>query len=231
MGDCSAHTPYGMTEAMPLCNVTLEEVEQTGLGNGVLVGRPLRSVQVAVSPLSMVGEADGALTDLAELTGEVCVRARHVMDRYDQLWSVQRESARDAGWHRTGDVGHLDNDGRLWIEGRLVHVISTPDGAVTPVGLERAVEQLPEVRLAAAVGAGEHGNQVVVVVVEAPSIRPVLAPLELIDAVRAVVAVPVAAVLVVRKLPVDIRHNSKVDRARVATWAARVLSGDGSTRL
>ena len=42
--------------------------------------------------------------------------------------SPQHASARDAGWHRTGDVGHLDADGRLWIEGRLAHVLVTADG-------------------------------------------------------------------------------------------------------
>ena len=47
-------------------------------------------------------------------------------DRYDPLWATERESSRDPGWHRTGDVGHLDAEGRLWVEGRLVHVITPP---------------------------------------------------------------------------------------------------------
>ncbi|HVQ88391.1 MAG TPA: alpha/beta fold hydrolase [Actinomycetes bacterium] len=231
MGDCQAHTPYGMTEAMPLCDVTLGEIEDAGMGNGVLVGRPLAGVQVAVSRLSPVGEADGPLTDAVEVTGEICVRAPHVKDHYDQLWSVQQDSARDVGWHRTGDVGHLDDTGRLWVEGRLVHVITTAGGAVTPVGIERAVEQVPDVAMAAAVGVGPAGNQVLAVVVEAPRHHPGVAPLPLIDAVRAQATLDVAAVLVVRNLPVDIRHNSKIDRARVADWASRVLAGDGSARL
>ncbi|MEO8330296.1 MAG: alpha/beta fold hydrolase, partial [Candidatus Nanopelagicales bacterium] len=219
MGGCEAHMPYGMTEAMPLCDATLDEVEDTGRGNGVLVGRPLRGVQIAVSPLSSDGEAEGALTDEVDVTGEICARAPHVKDRYDQLWSVEQESARDIGWHRTGDVGHVDESGRLWVEGRLVHVITTANGAITPVGIERAVEQVPEVALAAAVGVGPAGNQVVVLAVEAPTIHPGSAPLSLIDAVRSKVATDVAAVLVVRSLPVDIRHNSKIDRAKVAAWA------------
>ena len=49
------------------------------------------------------------------------------------MWATQRESARDNGWHRTGDVGHLDGDGRLWIEGRMAHLVTTADDVVTPV--------------------------------------------------------------------------------------------------
>ena len=61
----------------------------------------------------------------------------HVKDRYDQLWAVQRRSAREPGRHRTGDVGHLDAEGRLWVEGRLVHVVDTADGPGDP-GRDRA---------------------------------------------------------------------------------------------
>ena len=71
-----------------------------------------------ISPLSADGTADGPLTDESGVTGEVCVRAAHVKDHYDQLWATERATSRDAGWHRTGDVGHLDDKGMLWVEGR-----------------------------------------------------------------------------------------------------------------
>jgi olefin beta-lactone synthetase len=54
---------------------------------------------------------------------------------------------------------------------------------------------------------------------------PGLADPGLAAAVRAVAGVPVAAVLLTRELPTDIRHQAKIDRARVAGWAGRVLSG------
>ena len=147
------------------------------------------------------------------------------------MWVSQRASVRDSGWHRTGDVGHLDDDGRLWVEGRLVHVITTAPGPVTPVGIEQAVEQLEAIDKAAAVGVGPVGNQVIALVVEAPSLRPVVAPIDVMEQIRSRVEVPVVAVLVTRELPVDIRHNSKIDRARVSEWASKVLAGDGSARL
>ncbi|MGY1747333.1 alpha/beta fold hydrolase [Blastococcus sp. SYSU D00695] len=236
-----AHTPYGMTEVLPVTDVSATELAGCGPGEGVCVGRPLSGVDVRISPLGADGAADGPLTDDPAVTGEVCVRAAHVKDRYDALWATERASSRPAGWHRTGDVGHLDAAGRLWIEGRLPHVISTRGGPVTPVGIEQRAELLPGVSAAAAVGVGPARAQVVVVVVvpdrsgASGSSRPrgrrggrpgmaVAAP-DLADAVRAAAGVDVAAVLVTSRLPVDIRHQSKVDRARVARQAGRLLEG------
>ncbi|NIH70405.1 hypothetical protein FHX35_000056 [Auritidibacter ignavus] len=60
-------------------------------------------------------------------------------------------------------------------------------------------------------------------------IKPGLAPTQLTATVRSAVTtpgdVPVAAVLVVDSIPVDTRHNSKIDRSRLARWADRVLTG------
>ena len=46
------HTPYGMTEALPVTDVSLAEIDAAGTGDGVCVGRPLPGVDVAISPLS-----------------------------------------------------------------------------------------------------------------------------------------------------------------------------------
>ncbi|WP_369255024.1 alpha/beta fold hydrolase [Geodermatophilus amargosae] len=231
-----AHTPYGMTEVLPVADVSLAGIEAAGDGEGVCVGAPLPGVSVRVSPLSPDGRADGPLTDSPGTTGEVCVRAAHVKDRYDALWALERATSRDAGWHRTGDVGHLDAEGRLWIEGRLQHVVTTAAGPVTPVGIEQRVERLEGVSAAAAVGVGPAGTQVVAVVV-VPSEsrrrgrpRPRLAGPELADAVRSVAGADVAAVLTVPALPVDIRHQSKVDRGEVARRASRALAGARAPR-
>jgi acyl-coenzyme A synthetase/AMP-(fatty) acid ligase/pimeloyl-ACP methyl ester carboxylesterase len=223
------HTPYGMTEALPITSVSLAAIEAAGDGQGVCVGRPIAGVDVAVSPLGPTGAADGPLTTGAGVTGEICVRGDHVKDRYDRLWATQRDSARDRGWHRTSDVGHLDADGRLWVEGRLAHVIVTPRGLLTPVGIEQRVAALHDIRDAAAVGVGPRGTQQVVAVVvlaSGGSRRRALAGTELTAAVRTAAGVDVTAVLVADRLPVDIRHQSKIDRARVSAWAERALAGD-----
>ena len=229
----AAHTPYGMTECLPVADIDLTTIEAVGPGNGVCVGRTIPGVEVAISPLDANGAATGALVREPGVTGEVCVAAPHVKDRYDRLAITELTSSRDPGWHRSGDVGHLDANGRLWIEGRLAHLISTAAGPVTPVGIEQRVEAIEHVAMAAAVGVGPIGTQQVVVVVAtdpAPGSRQ-LAPLTLVDRVRsAVPEVDIAAVLVVPKLPVDIRHQSKIDRARLGREAAELLAGRGLGR-
>ena len=227
------HTPYGMTEVLPVADITLAAIEAAGGGAGVCVGEPLPGVTVAIDPLDEFGHPVGQATSEAEVVGEVCVRAPHVKDGYDRLWLTQHSSAQPPGWHRSGDVGHLDAQGRLWIEGRLVHVIVGAAGPITPVAIEHAVQSLDAVDLAAAVGVGPAGTQQVVVVV-APAVRPrrpALASQALADEVRAAVAVDIAAVFVVPALPVDKRHNSKIDRTRIAEWAAAILAGGRIGRL
>ena len=223
-----AHAPYGMTEVLPVADIALKEMEAVGRGNGTCVGHPVPEVTVRISALDAHGNPTGDMSQAPGITGEVCVRAAHMKQRYDRLWVTERAASRDAGWHRTGDVGHFDADGRLWIEGRLVHVIVTADGPVTPVGLERRVESIPAVHRAAAVGIGPRGAQQVVIVAETESARNGLAPDGLRDVVREVLREQIGevpAVLTASALPVDIRHNSKIDRIRVGRWAQRVLGG------
>jgi acyl-coenzyme A synthetase/AMP-(fatty) acid ligase len=233
MPGAEPHTPYGMTEVLPVADITLAGIDAAGDGNGVCVDRPLPGVDVMVDPLDDLGRPVGAPVDASGVTGEICIRAAHVKDGYDRLWFTEYASAQPAGWHRSGDVGHLDQQGRLWIEGRLQHVITTAAGPVTPVAVEHAAESVPRVALAAAVGVGPVGTQQVVVVVEPATRarRPALADSTLAAGVRAAVAADVAAVLVVPELPVDARHNSKIARGRVAAWAEGVLAGGRMKRL
>ncbi|MGR0162165.1 alpha/beta fold hydrolase [Paenarthrobacter nitroguajacolicus] len=241
MPHASLHTPYGMTEALPVTDISLEEIQAAdadaaagtvlGAGNGVCVGKPVHGARMAVVPLAADGTAPGSggVTE-ANVTGEIVVSAPHVKEAYDRLWLTQRESAGLAGWHRTGDVGHFDAAGRLWVEGRLAHVVTAPGTAVTPVGAEQSIERLDGVRMAAIAGVGPSGTQAVVAVVETVPRAPKAGPAapQLAGRVRRAASqagVDVSAVLVVPAQPTDIRHNAKIDRTRLARWASRVLAG------
>ena len=105
-------------------------------------------------------------------------------------------------------------------------MITAADGPITPVGAEQRIETQAPVTGTALVGVGPQGTQqpVAVVMTAAPA-RPGLADDELAGAVRAAAEIPLAAVLTVRSLPVDIRHASKIDRTRLARWAGGVLAG------
>ncbi len=235
--DAELHTPYGMTECLPVADIELAVIESvTGDGSssaGVCVGAPVDGARVLIAPLGF--EASAAVQALgAGATGEILIQAPWLSDGYDQLWRTQHDARpRDrmgATWHRSGDVGHLDADGRLWVEGRSVHVVHAVDGPITPVPVEVAVERLDGIDRVAAVGVGPPGCQQLVVVVEDANGADGLAPEPLTVRVRDGVEHPVAAVLTVRALPVDIRHNTKIDRAAVAAWAADVLSGGRARR-
>ncbi|GLB68497.1 alpha/beta fold hydrolase [Arthrobacter mangrovi] len=227
----SLHTPYGMTEALPVTDISLPGIRAAGAGNGVCVGTPVVGARVAIARLDALGVPGDEPTTEPGTTGEILVSAPHVKDRYDRLWITQAHSASVPGWHRTGDVGHLDGDGRLWVEGRLAHVITASGGVITPVAAEQAAETNDGVRLAAVVGVGPAGAQVPAAVLETVprTRRPGPAPQELTRQVRAAVAratgVELAAVLMLPELPTDIRHNSKIDRAKLAAWASRTLAG------
>ena len=225
------HTPYGMTEGLPLTDISLEEIEAAGDGDGVCVGRPLAGVELRIGPFDEAGIPGTELIDRPGVSGEIWVRAAHLKDRYDSRWVLEHAAAANPGWHRTGDVGMLDAAGRLWVQGRTVHVITTADGPVTPVGIEQRVQaglggDGPAQTRAAVVGVGPAGTQQVVVVLtgaDGPLATPALA-----TAARAAAGQDVAAVLVRRSLPVDIRHNSKIDRVAVGEWASELLSGKAS---
>ena len=227
MPGAEAHTPYGMTEVLPVADIDLAGLDAAGPGEGICVGIPVPGAVVGISALDDSGAATGLPTDEPGVTGEILVSAPWAKDRYDRLWATQSRTSRDQGRHGTGDVGHLDDAGRLWVQGRLAHVVTTADGPVTPVGVEQRVLALPGVRAAACVGVGPAGAQVVVVVVVpdlAPARRELLAGPELTLQVRNVAGVPVAAALLRSDLPVDVRHNSKIDRAELSRWATERLS-------
>ncbi|RJT87984.1 alpha/beta fold hydrolase [Cryobacterium melibiosiphilum] len=251
MPGATAHTPYGMTEGLLMADITLEGIreasapavipvtdaasESPAAPGGVCVGTATATTRIRISALDAAGLAVGELSEASGVTGEIVVSAPHVKDHYDRLWSTDAASKRGAPtgerWHRTGDVGHLDEAGRLWVEGRMQHLIVTAEGVVTPVGPEQRVESVAAVARAAIVGVGPVGTQHLVAVVETvlPSRRVALAGADLASAVRASVAdaggPPLAAVLVVPRLPTDIRHNSKIDRSKLSRWASGVLAG------
>ncbi|WP_341952140.1 alpha/beta fold hydrolase [Salinibacterium sp. TMP30] len=251
MPNATPHSPYGMTECLLVTDITLDGIRSAAgdANTGVCVGMPIGSNLLRISALDAEGSATGAPSSEPGVLGEIIVSSPHLKDHYDRLWLTDRAAVREteidtdaaaasdtrdatqARWHRTGDVGHLDHLGRLWVEGRLPHVIVTATGPIAPVGAEQEVEGVSAVRRAAVVGVGPHRLRQAVAIVETipPTSRPGLASPELTTAVRASTTLPLVAVLAVPELPTDIRHNSKIDRSRLSEWAERLLAGGKPT--
>ncbi len=136
---------YGLTETAPIVSLSnpFDRHHHT-------VGRPLSAMEVKLSP-----------------EGEVLVRGPNVMQGY--LDSGQEIEAA-GGWLRTGDVGSIDEQGRLTIRGRIKDIIVTPEGEnVHAVDVEEAFRGLPGVRDVCVIGLPtERGEQVHAVLLMAP---------------------------------------------------------------
>ena len=214
----SIRTPYGMTEALPLTDISLDEIMSSESDHGVPVGMPVSGVEIGIAPLSDPTE----FSIQPEIVGEIVIRAPHMRSGYDNLHFTTMSADLFPEWHRTGDVGHLDPDGSLWVEGRISHLVRTSTGVTTPVPIEQRVESIDGISQAACVGVGPDDAQVVVVVVVC---EKKWSELELHEAVRTASGIPVAAVLVTKSLPMDIRHNAKLNREKISQWASKKLSG------
>jgi acyl-coenzyme A synthetase/AMP-(fatty) acid ligase len=124
-----------------------------------------------------------------------------------------------------GDVGYLDSDGRFWYCGRKSHRVETSVGTMYTECMEAIFNKHPAVRRSALVGVGPRGAQRPVMIMECSS--PVTD--EDVQAMKRSTeggspAVPDGAIFDVDwPLPVDVRHNSKINREKLAVWAAKQL--------
>lgn len=149
---------YGLTEASPI--VAANTLSNNRPGS---VGKPLRNVEVRIRPLDDQSE-NASLP--AGVDGEILVRAPSVMRGYYEDEAATTEVLRD-GWLYTGDVGHLDIDGYLYVTGRIKSIIVTAGGYnIHPEELERALEQSPAIKESSVFGiktaAGEQPHALIV---------------------------------------------------------------------
>lgn len=225
----SVHTPYGATEALPLTTIDERELfasyERTRQGEGTCVGRPLCGVEIAVIPL-----VDGPIAAWTEslrlpphVVGEIVVRAPWVTREYFGRPNATRlaKIRSDHGvWHRMGDVGYLDREGRLWFCGRKDHRIVTGRETIYPDPIEAIFDGHPEISRSAVVGIGPPGAQRPLLVVQGRRTRALEACLRE-HARRHPQARALSGVRFRRSFPVDVRHNIKIDRPKLARLVER----------
>ena len=227
-------SPYGATEALPLTSIDQEEVAAlaTPPAGGACVGRPLPGITVKV-----IAAADGPLpADALERPlppgeiGEIVAAGPVVTKAYDAAPEATARAkivAGDRTWHRLGDCGYLDAEGRLWFCGRQVERVETPAGTLFPEPCEQVFRRHPAVARCALVGLGERPRQRPALVVEAnlgaAAAEALAAELRTLAAAHPVTR-EIRTFLFHPRFPVDVRHNAKIHRLALARWAATARS-------
>lgn len=237
--DADLHTPYGATEALPVATIAASEVlsetaERTRRGAGTCVGFPLP--HVAVKIIEIDHQPIAVLGDVQELPpreiGEIIVKSPSATREYfrrPQETGLAKILDGTTFWHRMGDVGYLDEAGRLWFCGRKAHVVETIEGRMFSVCCEAVFNEHPDVYRSALVGVGPNGHKRPVIVVELERSRgPIDAELRELAKTYPLTE-RIDTFLIHKSFPVDVRHNIKIDRERLGRWAARQLGIEESS--
>lgn len=219
------HTPYGATECLPVATISGRELAGplsagNRAGKGICVGRPLAANEVRVIAISdrAIDLAEQAVDVEPGQVGEICVCGPTVTDTYWERERQTREAkmtdARGRTWHRMGDLGWRDDQGRLWFCGRKSERVRTSRGELYTECVEGPVNALEGVYRSALVGLGEPGQQIPVIVIEAEAAA---APEQITPKVRAIAErFGIERIEFSRAFPVDIRHNAKIRRRELA---------------
>jgi acyl-CoA synthetase (AMP-forming)/AMP-acid ligase II len=227
------HTPYGATECLPIISMTGSEIvsttwQETKKGKGTCVGRALPGIIVHV-----IKPVDGPIAHFAEKmilpegeVGEIIVQGEVVTRAYDHN-DAENLSAKisdgDGGfWHRIGDMGYFDSTGRLWFCGRKAHRVITSSGPMYSVCCEAVFNNHKDVYRSALVGVGPSGNQLPVLIVE-PN-KKINCQATFYGELREIAkryshTENIEKFLINKSFPVDIRHNAKIFREKLAVWA------------
>ncbi len=229
-------TPYGATESLPVASVGTDTVlgetaALTRLGRGTCVGTPAPGITIRVIRTSdeTIPTWDEGLVLPPGEVGEICVSGAVVTTRYEgepeataRAKILDHRQSPPVVWHRMGDLGYQDAQGRLWFCGRKAHRVETAGGPVYANPVEEVAVLEKGVARAALIGLGARGAQEPVIALQveagvdlrevAGRVRAALAALPL--------AAPITRVLFHPSFPVDVRHNAKINNEQLCLWAA-----------
>lgn len=236
--EASIHTPYGATEALPVASISSQEVLgetaiQSNLGAGTCVGNKFPGIEWKI--IRILDAPIATLDDAEELPqgeiGELIVSGAVVTTEYYQRPEATLKAKIQDGsrfWHRMGDVGYIDHQGRFWFCGRMSQRLETEHGTMFTVPCEAIFNDHPQVYRSALVGPGPRGKQRPVIVVEplADQFPKRKADREaLLNDLRQRAlgykhTRAIETFLIHPTFPVDVRHNAKIGREKLTLWAA-----------
>jgi len=228
------HSPYGATEALPVSSISSAEI--TALkGPGACVGRCAGETRIKIIPIRDVDIPSLEQTDELGVNqiGEIIVSGPTVTKSYDATpaataaakISYRRDSSAPwETWHRMGDCGYIDAEGRLWFCGRKIERVETENGTLFTEPCEQVFREHPNVTRCALIGLGPRGQQRAALVVEtkltAAKDRETLAAALRSRATSNALTSGITCFFFHGKFPVDVRHNAKIHRLALARWAA-----------
>ncbi|MFP6584299.1 MAG: fatty acid CoA ligase family protein [Candidatus Hydrogenedentota bacterium] len=229
---------YGATEALPVASIAHQELIaetkiRTEEGNGLCIGRANGGLDVRI--IRIDDEAIETWNDSLEVEpgviGEICVSGPIVTGEYFE----RPESTKlakivvldsDTFYHRMGDLGHLDDQGRIWFCGRKAHRVVCGGTTYFTIPVERVYNVHPDVRRTALVGIDSGGETIPVLCVElkenvdSQCFDEIVADLNRItekyDHTRGI-----TTFLRHDGFPMDVRHNAKIFREKLAIWAGK----------
>lgn len=229
-------TPYGATESLPVAVIGSDEIlantrHQTVRGAGTCVGRPVEGMRVAIIRITdePISKWDESLLVKNGEIGEIVVDGLNVTQQYFnrpdltalakiQDWTTGRMR------HRMGDLGYFDEQGRLWFCGRKSHRVVTSEKTYFTEPIEGIFNSHPAVFRSALVGIQRNGRTQPVLCVEREESHRKQATealtRELLELGQQYEQSRVIdTILYHDAFPVDIRHNSKIFREKLAVWA------------
>jgi len=233
--DAEIHTPYGATEALPITNISANELLNPlkNFQEGICVGRPLEGLKIKI--IKITDNPISTSKDIQELpigeVGEIIVKGAVVSQKYlnnidANKYSKIIDPENGEIWHRMGDVGRLDENGCLWFYGRKSHRVVTSKGTLFSIPCEAIFNQHPKVFRSALVGIQREKSKykipVLCVQLEKNQTRNFKKKLvqELLDlGAQNPLTKEIKTILFPRKFPVDARHNAKIQREKLAVWA------------
>jgi acyl-CoA synthetase (AMP-forming)/AMP-acid ligase II len=228
-------TPYGATEALPVCSIGSDEIlgvtrQITDAGGGVCVGKPVEGMRLEVIEISddPIFEWDASMRVPTGKIGEIIVQGEQVTRGYynrpeaDHLSKIA-DPETGSFFHRMGDLGGLDEDGRVWFCGRKAHRVESAAGRLFTIPCEAVFNTHPLVYRTALVGVGTPGELKPVLCVElekgARGNRNTIREELLCIARDHIHTHAIETILFHPGFPVDIRHNAKIFREKLAVWA------------
>jgi len=232
------HTPYGATEAVPIISIGSDEIlnetqDLSEQGYGNCIGYPINDIKIRLIKISdnpIEKWSDDLVVKDGEM-GEITVKGDLVTRQYFEKPDADMMAKIKQGneiWHRMGDLGWRDKKGRIWFCGRKSHRVITKDITLFTIPCEAIFNEHLKVFRSALVGVGPHKNKKPVICIELidrnNKINKKDLTSELVEmATQNEITKNIVTVLYHKSFPVDIRHNSKIFREKLAVWAGKKL--------